>query len=505
MISLQDFGWRHAGRKNPALRDINLTIHPGEKVLLLGASGSGKSTLLAAIAGVLGDDSEGHQTGSALIDGNPCEHTRGTVGLVLQDPDSQVIAARVGDDVAFGAENLRVPRDEIWRRVQAALDTVGLRVPLEHPTAQLSGGQKQRLALAGVLAMGAKVICLDEPTANIDPDGVAEVRDAAIAAADRTGAALVVVEHRVDAWVEHVDRIVVIGADDDKPGATVLAEGSPRRILNDYHSLLEAAGVWIPGHPPQLPEAKHVATSSPAAVTTSTPAAIAAHQLQVGYTGPVHTPIDLQIHRGASCCIVGPNGTGKSTLALTLGGLLKPISGTIDASGLLPRSCSQPTSGWRHRRKAKDLDPNPGQWSSKALAQRIGNVFQAPEHQFVTPTVRQELELGPKQTGDETGLARVDELLELLRLSHLAAANPFTLSGGEKRRLSVATVLATAPAMLILDEPTFGQDRNTFVEVVTLLRRLADEQGTTVVSITHDPLVVQALGDQVIDLGAAAA
>ena len=139
-------------------------------------------------------------------------------------------------------------------------------------------------------------------------------------------------------------------------------------------------------------------------------------------------------------------------------------------------------------------------WSSRQLAGRIGNVFQAPEHQFVTATVREELELGPKLLEDPAGAARVDELLQRLRLDHLAAANPFTLSGGEKRRLSVATVLATAPSAVILDEPTFGQDRRTFTELLGLLRALADD-GVTVVSITHDPLVIGALGDEVIDLG----
>ena len=181
---------------------------------------------------------------------------------------------------------------------------------------------------------------------------------------------------------------------------------------------------------------------------------------------------------------VGANGSGKSTLALTMGGLLEPMGGAVAASDQIARGAGA----------------NPMKWKSKQLAQRIGSVFQAPEHQFVTATVREELELGPKLLKDPDGAERVDELLERLRLTHLAGANPFTLSGGEKRRLSVATVLSTAPSMVILDEPTFGQDRRTFAELLRMLRHLVDE-GVTVVSITHDPLVVAAMGDHVIDLG----
>ena len=148
-IRATGFGWRHAGRLRPTISDLDLDIEPGQRVLLLGESGSGKSTLLAAIAGVLGGDDEGDRQGTLLVDGHPPEQARGVVGMVLQDPDSQVISSRVGDDVAFGCENLGVERAEIWRRVSRALELVGLDLPLDHPTAELSGGQKQRLALAG--------------------------------------------------------------------------------------------------------------------------------------------------------------------------------------------------------------------------------------------------------------------------------------------------------------------------------------------------------------------
>lgn len=507
-ISAKGFGWRHAGRRRAALSDVDVHVEQGEKLLLLGPSGAGKSTLLAAIAGVLGDDEDGEALGSLRIGGNDPAEVRGVVGLVLQDPDSQVISARVGDDVAFGAENLGVPRDEIWERVRRALDLVGLDVPLDHPTTKLSGGQKQRLALAGVLAMGARVICLDEPTANIDPEGVPVLRDAAVRAAEATGATLIVVEHRVEAWVDHVDRILVLDHADARSGstsgtgsastfaapstagATIVADGSPAEILARHGDALRDAGVWLPGPPPEVGRARPVPGSAQFVQFAQSPRSAAAllfDDLAIGYHGdasPVRRGITAAVPQAASTCIVGPNGSGKSTLALTMGGLLEPMAGSVIAAD----------------RIARGAGPNPMKWKSKQLAERIGSVFQAPEHQFVTATVRDELELGPKLLKDPAGTQRVDELLERLRLSHLAGANPFTLSGGEKRRLSVATVLSTAPSAVILDEPTFGQDRRTFAELLRMLRSLVDD-GVTVVSITHDPLVVAAMGDHVIDLG----
>jgi len=173
-VDAHGWGWRHASRRAWALRDVSFHIEPGERVLLLGASGAGKSTLLQGLAGVLGGEDEGESHGELLVDGALAAASRGRSGLVLQDPDAQMILARVGDDVAFGCENLGVPREQIWPRVRWALDAVGLDVPLDRPTKALSGGQKQRLALAGALAMRPGLLLLDEPTANLDPGGVAE-------------------------------------------------------------------------------------------------------------------------------------------------------------------------------------------------------------------------------------------------------------------------------------------------------------------------------------------
>uniref|UniRef100_UPI001F0BD3C6 energy-coupling factor ABC transporter ATP-binding protein n=1 Tax=Microbacterium sp. CPCC 204701 TaxID=2493084 RepID=UPI001F0BD3C6 len=295
-VEARGWGWRHASRHAWAVRDASFRIDSGERVLLLGASGSGKSTLLHGLAGVLGGDEEGESEGSLLIDGMPAAQTRGRAALVLQDPDSQVILARVGDDVAFGCENLGVPRDEIWRRVDEALAAVGLDVPLGRPTKALSGGQKQRLALAGAHAMRPGLLLLDEPTANLDPGGVAEVREAVTAMLAATGATLVVVEHRVDVWLPLVSRIIVLG------DGGVIADGSPDTVLRDRGAELAAAGVWVPGIPPAHPAPPRSGGGGPL---------LSARDLAVERVKghPVARGIDLDVRAGTALAITGPNGS----------------------------------------------------------------------------------------------------------------------------------------------------------------------------------------------------
>ncbi|MGF6822004.1 energy-coupling factor transporter ATP-binding protein EcfA2 [Microbacterium sp. ZKA21] len=471
-VQATGWGWRYAGRKLPAVSDVSFTIEPGERVLLLGASGAGKSTLLAGLAGVLGDADEGVRTGSLLVDGAAPESARGRTGLVLQDPDAGIVLSKVGDDIAFGCENLGVPASEIPGRVAEALEATGLDVPLKRPTKALSGGQKQRLVLAGALAMRPGLLLLDEPTANLDPAGVREVRASVERAVEATGATLVVVEHRTPVWADLMTRVIVLAAD-----GGLLADGAPARVFAEHGAALAEAGVWVPDSSITLPE---LDPATGPAILSASGLAIAREPRTIVQAG-----LDVVVPRGTATVISGPNGVGKSTLALTLAGLLPERSGEVAAA--------QDLAGRSGRR--------PFRWSSRELLTRIGTVFQEPEHQFLTQTLRDELAVGPKALGWDRARtdAVVDGLLERLGLAPLALANPFTLSGGQKRRLSVATVLAASPEVIVLDEPTFGQDRRGWISLVALLQEEI-ARGRSIVAVTHDEGVIRHLGGHRIAL-----
>ena len=518
-IELNNFSWHHPGRPEPVINGLNLTINPGEKVLLLGTSGAGKSTLLHAIAGVLHDDDGESAGGTITINGQAPAEARGTAGMMQQDPESSIVMATVGNDVAIGPENLCVPREEIWGRVTEALTAVGLNhLPLDHPSSALSGGQKQRLGLAGILSMHPGAMILDEPTANLDPDGVQEVRDSILAAAEATGATLLVVEHRVSIWAPHMDRIIVLGE-----GGTITHDGAPDTVLTEARQELIDAGVWVPDYVPRAPQnaigeaaggdtatGEVLLRAENLSITRAqpTPKQRRARRRTIKRLGdtPAPVPVDLPVLRGGinltlrageHLSVLGPNGAGKSTLALTLAGLLTAPDGTLAATDALRNHGGQ-TAHW-------DVPT----WTPAQMLSRIGYVFQEPEYQFIRGTVREELELGPRRLAalnreplnEDDLAARTNELAAHLRLNHLLDANPFTLSGGEKRRLSVASALATAPKILILDEPTFGQDARTWAELVDLIRELL-AGGTAIISITHDEDYTAALGGNHITLPA---
>jgi energy-coupling factor transporter ATP-binding protein EcfA2 len=461
-IRLSGWGWRHPGRKAWAVRGIDLTVEPGERVLLLGASGAGKSTLLRGLAGLL-DPEVGDEEGTLLIDGRHPRDAGDPVGYLQQDPESQLVMARCGDDVAFGLENLAVPADRIWPLVDGALATVGFRYGRDWPTAALSGGEQQRLALAGVLAQRPGLLLLDEPTANVDPEGATAVRKAVDAVLAETGATLVLIEHRVAESLDLVDRVVVLSPDG------VIADGSPDDVLTERRTELTAAGVWVPGvrtrsRRSALPAADRIPLLTAASVRVD-PSIV--DNVAVGLDAAEIT------------AITGPNGAGKTTLARVLGGLVRPSTGRVEGTRALSGDDRRPP--WR--------------WPATALAARIGAGFQDPEHQFLTGRVQDELLLHNKDK------ARANDLLERLRLDRLALANPFTLSGGEQRRLSVATALVAAPALLILDEPTFGQDRNTWTELVEMLDALRKD-GVGIAVVTHDTAFTEALADRVLSMSA---
>jgi len=384
--------------------------------------------------------------------------------------------SRAGDDVAFGLENRGVPTAEIWPRVRAALEAVGWPHGPSRPTDRLSGGELQRLALAGALALEPDLLLLDEPTANLDPDGAELVRTALAAAVADRDPTLILVEHRITEWLPLVTRVVVLAA-----AGGILLDGAPEQVFVGHDDLLARHGIWTPGHTGR--RAARPLLAPPPEVL------IAAEQLAPRpplAERPLFARLDVVVRSSEALAVTGPNGSGKSTLVRLLGGLLRPQVGQVTASEALAPGHAG-SALWR--------------WPARQLVGRIGSVFQDPEHQFLTGRVADELALGPLRSGtpEIEARRRATELGERLHLDAVWDAHPFTLSGGEQRRLSVATALATAPRVLILDEPTFGQDRRTWDEMLSLLVGVVDSDRGVVVA-THDRVLVDALADRTLRL-----
>ena len=561
-ITFADWGYRRPLRSRFVARHLDLEIAAGQHVLLLGASGIGKSTILEAVAGILGnedvgeasaadaasgeaaarEDQEGGVTeGSLLVGGQSVREARGRCALMMQDPDAQMVLQRVGDNVAFGLENLGVPADEIWPRVRYALEQVGLEgMELDRPTSHLSGGQMQRIALAGALCMRPGVLLLDEPTANLDPAGARDVVETVHRMLRAHRSTVMIVEHRAEPWLDILDRVIVLGRAGEDGTARVVADGTPDEVFTDPSIDFDGLGIWVPSRYPaaaaqhqrmlrEIAEKKAAdigKTPALAAVSAATAVAngsaddagfrseaeavrrlivpdvkfarqkaiapgtvlLTTQDLAVGHNGTaIAEHIACEFRSGEITVLQGRNGAGKSTLSMTLAGLLPQVSGHVVASDELRRGSS-----------ASD----PHDWSSAELSQRIAFVFQNPEHQFVRNTVLEEVKVGLLAVGNEPAEAarKGHALLDRFGLDDYADANPYTLSGGEKRRLTVAAALAAAPGVLILDEPTFGQDRSTWLEIVMLMRSVADS-GVAVIAVTHDADLVEALADKTITVG----
>lgn len=430
-----------------------MDVAPGECVLVLGPSGSGKSTLVLALAGLLGREVPGRLDGTLDVGG--------PVGVVFQDPGDQLVMERVEDDVAFGLENRGWPRQAMRDRVPSALEEVGLGGLDRSRSTTLSGGQQQRLALAGALAPRSRLLVLDEPTANLDPDG-ARVFVERLAALRAAGTTIILVEHRVELAWRLADRLLVLGRD-GRP----VDLGAPDAVIRRSGRALLEAGVWLPADV----DARLGVTPRPARAPTRTDELLVAGTgLGFGYRrgSPVVRDVDIEVAAGDRLTIVGPNGSGKSTLGLLLVGLLRPDVGTVHLMGDAPHVL-------------RPLE----------LARRAAYLFQDPEQQFLATTVAEEAGIGLR--GDE--LARLPELMDALALplGRFGARSPYALSGGEQRRLSLAGILARRPRVLVLDEPTFGQDRATYEGLLAILRERLDG-GVGLVAITHDERLVADLG-----------
>lgn len=501
LVRLNGVSITHPDAVRPTPRDVTLEVRRGEVVLLLGPSGSGKSTLALSLDGLVPHALPATLDGTVEVDGldtarSSVAELSTRVAMVFQDPDAQLVAGTLLDEVAFALENLRLPVDEVLARAEDALRRMGLWERRTWNPDRLSGGGRQRLAIACALAMGSPLLVLDEPTANLDPVGIDDVYAAladVVASGDR---AIVLVEHNLDAAVRLATRAVVL----DEVGGVVF-DGPAAEVLRRHAGTLAAMGVWLPsatlvalrlrtaGHAidplPLTPDELRDALDPPgreraAALLRGGPPwqgdPDAAPLVRVrGLTvtrqrRDVLREVDLDIPAGSFTAVIGANGAGKTTLVQAIAGVTPPPRGRVDVGGL-----------------------DPGAASARELSARIGFVFQNPEHQFVAHTVFDELAHGLRlrRVPEDEVRARVDALLERFGLAERAHAHPFLLSGGQKRRLSVGAALIggvdaeRGPVLLALDEPTFGQDRARAAELLGLLREL-HAAGTTILIVTHD-------------------
>ena len=493
------FGWAYRGRAAPALYGLDFAVPRGAVLLVVGPSGAGKSTLALALAGLVPHVIPGTWAGSLAVDGldvatTPAPALGDRLGIVFQDPDAGIVLDRVGDEVAFGLENRGWPLDRMRRRVPEALALAGLAGFESRRTGALSGGEQQRLAIAGALAPEPSILVLDEPTANLDPPGMASVfaRLADIAARrDRT---IVVVEHRLDAVLPIADLVLAL----DGAGHQLdfgLPDGVGERRAGD----LEALGAWIPTawrrwaprSFPAGPAAAHAAAQDAASQDADVPASASEPVLRaVGVTlrdptvtaGPgrdLLAGISLAVRAGERVALVGPNGAGKSTLLLVLAGVVAPSAGSVavrGSGGLMP----------------------PARLSADDLPATIALVFQDPEVGFVARSVA--AEVGAGLHASPGSAAEVDRLLARFGLADLAAEDPYRLSRGEQRRLSVAAACLRRPSLLLLDEPTYGLDRRATDAVVAVLDEARDAAGAQVLA-THDPRLLPTC-DRVVALDA---
>jgi energy-coupling factor transporter ATP-binding protein EcfA2 len=519
IVDLRDISYTYEGETTPVINGVSLRVEPGEFVLILGPSGCGKSTLLNVLNGTIPHTLRGELVGHAVVCGKSVPDTKVTnfaaeVGMVFQDPEAQIINTRVRDEVCFGLENLCRPADEIMARQAEALAYVGLPDAGDLSIFDMSGGQKQRVSIAAVLAVRPRLLVLDEPTANLDPAGMAEVFAVLHRLNREFNTTIVMVEHRVDELADRVSRVIMMDR------GTVVFDGRPRAAFarrREGHSeeaetiatsawfpqvsefaleLATAAGIAVPLDvmPLNVTEATAFAEGVMAGRLVQATARAAAPEkaaagekllsirdLTFGYTPeqPILKNVSLELETRSIVALLGQNGSGKTTLARALIGINPVERGTV----------------YLGDRDISDLGP-------REISAEIGYVFQNPDHQFVTDQIDEEVAYGLKVRGfaDDFIAQRVDEVLDIVDLARYRHRSPFNLSLGERRRLSVATMLVLEPRLLVLDEPTIGQDHERAQHLMRLMDRLRERYGTTILMITHDVRLVAEWADRAIAL-----
>ena len=491
VISFEDFGFQYTAQAEPTLHNINLTIRRGEKVLIAGPSGCGKSTLAHCINGLIPNSYPGKATGKLTIGGKDALKLdlfglSKMVGTVLQDSDGQFIGLTVAEDIAFALENDCIPTQELHEEVKRIAKLVDVEAVLHHAPHEISGGQKQRVGLGGVMVNEVDILLFDEPLANLDP----ATGKAAIALIDdiqkRTGCAVIIIEHRLeDVLYRPVDRVVVMG------DGRILYDGDPDTMLCTdllqrsgireplYVTALKYAGVTItremrPSYLPELVlsgEQKQQVRSWFSAQpqpenTVSQEVLLEAKDLDFTYEGGHHAlrGISASIHRGEMLSIVGTNGAGKSTFSKVVCGFEKAQKGSLTMGGI-------------------DLNT----LSIKERADHIGYVMQNPNQMISKTQIFDEVALGLRNRGvsEEEIRRRVEETLKICGLYPFRNWPVSALSYGQKKRVTIASILVLRPEIILLDEPTAGQDLKHYTEIMDFLSQL-NRQGVTVVLITHD-------------------
>ncbi len=492
IISFKDYGFQYMAQAEPTLYHINLDIYPGEKVLIAGTSGSGKSTIGNCINGLIPFAYPGEKTGELLVDGKEADKSSifelsHTVGTVLQDTDGQFIGLTVGEDIAFAAENDCVPQEKMRQIVDKVAELVDIGHHLEYAPHELSGGQKQRVSLAGVMVEEVKVLLFDEPLANLDPAAGRMTIELIDTVHERTGAAVIIIEHRLeDVLWRSMDRIVLMNEGKiiaDMPTAKLLAgslllEHGIREPL--YLTALRYAKVAI-GEAMHPEHVERLALSDAQKETVRSwyqkqkayirrqdgqEELLRIENLEFGYTPQSRTlqGVNFTIHKGEMVSIVGRNGAGKSTLAKLICGFEQPLSGAVYMEG---RNLSVDTI--------------------KERAARIGYVMQNPNQMISKPMIWDEVEMALVQSGmpAEERKMRVEETLKVCGLYPFRNWPVSALSFGQKKRVTIASILVQRPQVIILDEPTAGQDYHHYTEIMEFLKDL-NEQGYTIMMITHD-------------------
>ena len=491
IISFENFGFQYTAQAEPTLFDINLTIRKGEKVLIAGPSGCGKSTLAHCINGLIPASYEGQFTGKLTVAGQDAQ-TLGLFGLskivgtVLQDSDGQFIGLTVAEDIAFALENDCVERDEMHRQVQKVASVVGVEQVLHHAPHEISGGQKQRVGLAGVMVGQVDVLLFDEPLANLDPATGKQTIQLIDEIQQRTGCAVIIIEHRLeDVLYRQVDRVVLMaegriaydGSPDELLCSSLLQEHGIREPL--YVTALKYAGVQLTPtmHPAFLPQlilseeqkeqVRRWFYSQPLPQPEpESPILLQAEGVDFTYDKGTHAlrDVSLTIRKGEMLAIVGTNGAGKSTFSKAICGFVTPQKGKMTLSG-------------------QDLSA----MSIKERADRIGYVIQNPNQMICETQIFDEVALGLRNRGvnEKQIQARVEATLKICGLYPFRKWPVSALSYGQKKRVTIASILVLAPDIILLDEPTAGQDLAHYTEIMDFLREL-NKQGITVALITHD-------------------